>query len=284
MASIFSAADLGLYDTTLARNDVSNPQLAQIFINSADALDMVRREADGVRTVEAYRDWVRDVVRLIFPHERLVSGFGYLHAGGVSIDYVVTVDFPIRYIQQLRNRAGAIECPMLRRWLAVGEPQLFEADRPWPDAPPEWIEVVRQNDVTNIAAHSVIDAEACLGTYHSFHCIPGRLGAWHIEGLKRIVPIMDHVLRRVIGHLHADGGLTDRLATLSAREMEIAQWVKMGKANGDIAQLLAVSENTVKHHVTNIFQKVGVENRVQLLQRLLEHEGRTAPGLATRIF
>jgi len=47
--------------------------------------------------------------------------------------------------------------------------------------------------------------------------------------------------------------------------------------------LSAISENTVKHHLTRIFGKLAVETRTQLVQRLAEHEAKVAPELATKI-
>ena len=37
-----------------------------------------------------------------------------------------------------------------------------------------------------------------------------------------------------------------------------------GVANKDIASVCGISEKTVKHHLTNIFNKVGVSNRLAL--------------------
>lgn len=48
---------------------------------------------------------------------------------------------------------------------------------------------------------------------------------------------------------------------LTPREAEVMAWVAQGKSNGDIAMLLDMSERTVKHHVSQCFQKMGVENR-----------------------
>jgi hypothetical protein len=47
----------------------------------------------------------------------------------------VTIDYPVGHLDGIRNRAGGIDTPILRRWLATHEPQLFEADDPWPDVP-----------------------------------------------------------------------------------------------------------------------------------------------------
>jgi DNA-binding CsgD family transcriptional regulator len=48
---------------------------------------------------------------------------------------------------------------------------------------------------------------------------------------------------------------------LSKREEEILRWVAAGKTNWEISVILNVSLNTVKFHLKNIFQKIGVENR-----------------------
>ena len=48
---------------------------------------------------------------------------------------------------------------------------------------------------------------------------------------------------------------------LTAREAEVLFWVAQGKGNADVGQLLAISEKTVKKHLGNVFDKLGVENR-----------------------
>jgi DNA-binding CsgD family transcriptional regulator len=247
------------------------------------AIDALELEIDGVDTLDEYKAWTRLKIRPVFPHGTLASGYGHLHAGGVALDCVVTVDYPPAHLQGIRNRAGAIETPVLRRWLATKEPQLFEVDRPWPEAPSAWLECFRVCGMQNTAAHGVYDTERCVATYHSFHRIPGRLGAAHVAALKRLVPAMHGALCRVIGLLKLDSAFTSRLAELSEREKEIAQWVKSGKTNGEIASFSGVSENTVKHHLTNIFGKLAVETRAQLVHRLAEHETKAAPGFATKI-
>jgi DNA-binding CsgD family transcriptional regulator len=246
-------------------------------------IDAIALEVDSVKTIDEYKAWTRKTIRPVFPHEVLASGYGHLHAGGVALDYVVTINYPMGHLQGIRNRAGAIDTPILRRWLATREPQLFEADRPWPDVPAAYLECFRECKLKNTAAFGVYDAERCVATYHSFHRLPGRLGTAHVEALKQIVPAMHEALCHVIELLRIDSKFATRLAGLSSREKEIAQRVKSGNTNGEIARLSGVSENTVKHHLTNIFGKLAVETRAQLVHRLLEHETKAAPGFATRI-
>ena len=51
---------------------------------------------------------------------------------------------------------------------------------------------------------------------------------------------------------------------LTPRERQIVAEVVAGRTNKEIAQELCVSLQTVKHHLTNIFDKVGVHNRLEL--------------------
>jgi DNA-binding NarL/FixJ family response regulator len=53
------------------------------------------------------------------------------------------------------------------------------------------------------------------------------------------------------------------LDDLTEREREILELVASGKSNKEIAGALFLSEKTVKHHMTNILQKLQVNNRVQ---------------------
>lgn len=51
---------------------------------------------------------------------------------------------------------------------------------------------------------------------------------------------------------------------LTPREMEIVSAVVAGFANKEIAEYFKISEDTVKHHLSNIFDKLGVSTRLEL--------------------
>ena len=62
---------------------------------------------------------------------------------------------------------------------------------------------------------------------------------------------------------------------LTEREREIIRLVGQGLSNKDIAYKLSISDSTVRHHMTSIFDKVGVPNRQKLLVHA--HHFRTTP-------
>lgn len=57
---------------------------------------------------------------------------------------------------------------------------------------------------------------------------------------------------------------------LTPRVAETLLWIAQGKTNGDIASILGISEATVKKHVLEIFQNLGVETRTAASLRALE--------------
>ena len=58
---------------------------------------------------------------------------------------------------------------------------------------------------------------------------------------------------------------------LTARETEIISFITQGCMNRDIANSLSITEETVKRHLTNIFNKVGMSNRLELALFAIEH-------------
>jgi two-component system nitrate/nitrite response regulator NarL len=56
-----------------------------------------------------------------------------------------------------------------------------------------------------------------------------------------------------------------KIATLTKREHEIVSLLSEGLQNKLIASRLSISETTVRHHLTSIFNKLEVANRVELV-------------------
>ncbi len=56
---------------------------------------------------------------------------------------------------------------------------------------------------------------------------------------------------------------------LTDRELEILRLMASGSANKEIAGALYISENTVKTHISNLFQKLGIRDRTEAVTRAL---------------
>ena len=58
---------------------------------------------------------------------------------------------------------------------------------------------------------------------------------------------------------------------LTRREREIVARVAVGESNREVARQLSLAEDTVKHHLTNVFDKLGVSNRAELAAYAASH-------------
>lgn len=84
--------------------------------------------------------------------------------------------------------------------------------------------------------------------------------------------IGESILLRILGQisLHAppEISLTENFDCLTERERQVAILVARGESNKELARSLSLSERTIKAHLTSIFEKIGVRDRLQLALRV----------------
>ncbi len=88
-----------------------------------------------------------------------------------------------------------------------------------------------------------------------------------IEAVRRGEALLDSkVTHRVLQRMRRTEHLLKATAfqNLSKREMEVLHLVSQGKSNREIAGVLSVSEKTVRNHVSNLLDKLNLNNRVEL--------------------
>ncbi|HET9177249.1 MAG TPA: response regulator transcription factor [Terriglobia bacterium] len=80
-------------------------------------------------------------------------------------------------------------------------------------------------------------------------------------------------LVRIIRDLTAipEQGTRKRSYNLTPRELDIIAAIVNGYTNKDIAEKFSIAEQTVKHHLGNIFDKLGVSNRLELALFAVNH-------------
>ena len=63
-----------------------------------------------------------------------------------------------------------------------------------------------------------------------------------------------------------------KIASLTEREREVVTLMSQGLRNKHIAERLGISETTVRHHLTSIFAKLGVTDRLELVIYTYRHD------------
>jgi DNA-binding NarL/FixJ family response regulator len=81
----------------------------------------------------------------------------------------------------------------------------------------------------------------------------------------------DFLSRAIEGILDRDGVARPGRAALSARELEIVRLAATSHHNREIAETLHITEGTVKVHLHNIYEKLGIEGRVELTIYARDH-------------
>jgi DNA-binding NarL/FixJ family response regulator len=80
-----------------------------------------------------------------------------------------------------------------------------------------------------------------------------------VETIRRVYSGKKHIPPEIAAHLAEHMG--DE--SLSKREVDVLQKIAGGNRNGDIAELLFISEETVKGHVKHIMEKLGASDRTE---------------------
>ena len=72
-----------------------------------------------------------------------------------------------------------------------------------------------------------------------------------------------HLAARFLTRKRERTDADENLDSLTAREAEVVAFLRRGMSNKEIARAFNCTERTVKHHMTNIMQKLNVRNRVE---------------------
>ncbi len=99
-------------------------------------------------------------------------------------------------------------------------------------------------------------------------------GAAFVSKSEQPIVLLDTIAtvaagRMVFPYIDVRNIYDNPLSTLTRREMEVLSDLSSGRTNKQIARDLGVSLNTIKFHVRNLFQKLGVNSRSQAISLYL---------------
>lgn len=119
--------------------------------------------------------------------------------------------------------------------------------------------------------YGIFEPKDSTGTIISFSGSSVEPSNQQVTCLKIIVPYIHQTLIRVLRKktIFKETGIS---LPLSDREVEVLNWVKLGKTNWEISAILNISERTVKFHVINIIRKLNASTRGHAVAKALELE------------
>ena len=226
-----------------------------------------------VQTPSEFLAWTEGELQTLFPHEILICGVGKIDWHSIHIHRYLCAGFPLSYIEAIRQADHGVLSPIMARWCKERKPQLFQPGKIDTEVDGRWLAIFRQHDLRNIAAHGMRDMSSNVASYFNFSRIPGQLTPRHAYLLELLVPHMHVALTRVLAQdKHSTGPSPAAQPNVTPREREVLRWLCEGKTNGEIAQILGVSGNTVKNQVRGILVKLRVNNRTQAVSKVLSGE------------
>lgn len=211
---------------------------------------------ESCRVVSTREDFLLHVyarLKMIVPHDRFTCGIGTVD--DMALRYCINIDFPEEYIRRVIAPSGRMRSAVLKRWTHA-MPQYYDGlTVESGDVDPDLKSAVLEYGLPNAAAHGYVDDR--YGTA-SFFCFAGMIG-----GPRRLAvalyAIVPHLHGALASMLRRDGSRDDVM--LSSREREVLRWICLGKSNPEMASILGISPWTVKIHVRNVLEKLGVRSR-----------------------
>lgn len=100
------------------------------------------------------------------------------------------------------------------------------------------------------------------------------------EDIFVLEQLKEHLAYRLYKELEKRGSISEKMTItqvvekydLTRREHTILHLLLDGKGNADICEELAITDNTLKKHILNIYRKLGINNRVQMFKLIKEKE------------
>jgi transcriptional regulator EpsA len=235
----------------------------------------------GLRDRHGVLDWLKGDMQHYLPHDIMVCAWGDFSTGEIEHD-VISVMNDVPHQSPTTWTIDPMLARFFNRWHQIGRKAyalnagergfLLEKSGVY-CALSEAMKGMRSAMV-----HGIMDAR---GVYNSLY-VTFRSGAPYdahrCEIFNLVLPCLDHALRQV-GHA-APQAQAPRLYSevvdpkfmrenaLTDREVEIVEWVAMGKTNSEIGSILGLSLFTVKNHLQRIFKKMNVSNRAQAVAKL----------------
>jgi two-component system, NarL family, nitrate/nitrite response regulator NarL len=128
------------------------------------------------------------------------------------------------------------------------------------------IDDVQVLEALELGARGVVLKEAA--TELLFKAIRSVVAGQYWVGRDIVTDIVRHLRERAAAVARRRPSPAERL---TAREREIVAAVAAGESNRQVAARLGLAEDTVKHHITNIFDKLGVSNRAEMAAYAASH-------------
>lgn len=225
----------------------------------------------AVRSMPQFFLWTQGPVQRLLPHEILV--FGSANSGTSSIGFrklASTRYFTEQHFNDVCRPGAGLVPRIMARWTHSGAPILLSRELRTAECEGDWLKLAAHHELCNVAAHGMRSVEGRINSFFCFARVEGEFGLGLHRVLWLLVAHLHETLARVMFHeQELSARPVSPKSPVTDREAEVLRWVRDGKTNRAIADILDVSPYTVKNHIQKILKKMGVANRSHAVSRAI---------------
>ncbi len=211
--------------------------------------------------------WAHGPLQALIPHEILLCGVaddgGYLlHERFTACRY-----FKDEHYHRVIHPGTGLISQLAQEWQQAGEPRFIDAV---PHDSAGWHARLTDLELKNVAFHGMGWINGRIKGYASFSRVRAPLDARMALYMDILLPHLLATLARVLANeARAQTAFKRQPGLVTAREIEVLAWVRDGKTNDEIAEILGLSMLTVKNHLRHAMKKLVVRTRGQAVAKAI---------------
>lgn len=207
--------------------------------------------------------WAQGMLQSFIPHETLVCAVGDLNSSQLRNEIFSRATLPDDFDLLTKDPIRGFVAPALADWHARNRVPMIMGPTHAGESGSH--PVLNQLDYRDNLCHGVKDSLGGSGAFFLFLGLQRPVSKRELYFADLLMPHLYMASVRMLEEESASVG--GPVAVLSDREVQVLGWVRDGKTNAEIAQILNISPLTVKNHVQKILRKLDVSNRAQAVAK-----------------
>lgn len=222
-------------------------------------------------------NWLQGGFQYLLGHELIIYGIKSEDSDSYRFEYFTSTRY---FTEEQFNAITQPDSGLISQVLKVRQKIEFPIFVTNTSTPSEQ----KNHTVINVDETLLKDSELKYFVLHGFGDSQNKMSSVVLFARLHKEPSVNHahILELMMPHLHCAlvrvsssknntiVNATKENCILTKRELEILQWLHMGKTNWEISSILEISPLTVKNHVQNILRKFDVQNRSQAVVRAVK--------------
>lgn len=244
-----------------------NPLKSFVRLHQHDLehLVMTMEKALEIQTRSQFFLWAQGALQGFLAHEALWCAHGDVDAMQLRVESFSRAVPSARLESQVTDPADGLLPRLVDDWLRGGRvPRVLSVDGGEQTGRRQLIADLQRCGFNHVLVHGVKEVQGKHGSFFAFAGMPRLPDGRDAYLLDLLMPHLHLALHRMLPSCEGrNGAELAPTILLSKREIQVLHWVRNGKTNQEIGQILGISAPTVKNHLQKIMRKLNVSNRAQ---------------------